>query len=275
MKIISILLFAVNILFAQNKDILWVEYDLVPTSILSGTFKDQGINQKVRRDIQHTFDSYDYTVEENVIARMMKMYQKYPNICGIITKSKSREAFIYFSKAFNWALPNGMIIREDDLGRYQKYLNSDNEIILEELLKSKKFTIGYIDKRVYGNYLDKLIQDNNDFMKLTTTEEKQMELLVKYKRIDALLGFPMKAGYFSKKRGYNILYLPISNLEVRTVHIGCSKSKLGKQFINEINPYIVEQRTKQFLEYNLEWLDTPTQNFLKEKIEVLAKDTNQ
>lgn len=274
-KILSLILLS-SLLSAENKDILWVEYDLVPTSILYGEFKGRGVNQKVRRDIQKKFDAYHYTVEENIIARMIKMYQKYPNICGILAKSAEREAFVYFSKVFNWALPNGLIVREDDLDRYNDFLNSDNEIMLEKLLGSKKFTIGYVGKRAYGVAIDKVIQnDDGTLLKLDTSEEKQMELLVKYKRVDALFDYPMKAGYFFKKYGYKVRYLPVENMKISTIHIACSKSELGKKFIEEVDLYIVDQRTKQFLQYNLEWLDTPTQEFLREKIKILSEDTGK
>lgn len=277
-KIFFTLLLLINTLSADNKEILWVEYSLVPTSILEGEFKDEGINQKTRIDIQNAFTDYHYTVEENNIARMMKMYKKYPNICGIVTKSAEREKFISFSKAFNWALPNGLIIREEDVEKYKGFLNSKNEVVLEKLLKSKKFTLAYVDERAYGKHIDTQIKNNIDLLvKLNTSEENQIKLLAKYKRVDALFGYPMKVGYFLKKYKYkyNIRYLPIENMQIKSVHIGCSKSKFGKEFIDEINPYIIEHRTKEFLDYNLEWLDVPTQKLLKKKIEMLSKDISK
>jgi uncharacterized protein (TIGR02285 family) len=262
-------------LFGADKKILWVEYNLIPNSILDGPFKGEGVSQKVRMEIQNAFDSYDYTIEENTISRLMKMYKKYPNVCAVVTRSKIREEFIYFSKAFNWVLPIGLIIRADDLEKYRPYLNAKNEIILDRLIDSKKFIVGYEDKRSYGDYINAQIASNHTLMKLTTSYEKQMLMLVRYKRIDALFDYAMRVGYYSKVNGYKLLYLPIENMQIRTVHIGCSKSKFSKQFIDAINPYIVQHRNSTFLKYNLQWHDRSAQEILKNKIRLLSKDTTQ
>ena len=257
-----VLLFLPFILFSS--EIVWVHYNIPPVYILNGKYKGEGYKELAEKEIMSHFKEYNSSIKILPISRVFYEMKHHQNMCTGVLKTNKREEFLYFSKALNILMPNGLIIRSEDYEKVKPYIKN-NELNLEKFVKKSNFKIAVLPTRTYGKVIDSVIQKYKNKMLKIYNFKDYLEML-KYKRFDAFFGYPTTIMYNSLIKQFNpdeFRYIKIKGNNFNIGYIACSKSEFSKKFITKINKYIINHRTNSLLKYYLKWLDKNSADCVK------------
>lgn len=178
-------------------------------------------------------------------------------ISGLL-KSPEREKMFLFSTPIDTTYSNKIIIRKEFEHLFSPYVNKNGAISLYSLLKNKELIAGINYKRVYtsngkGMYVDMKFSKSNTILKKSEnyTLEGVIRLLA-MKRVHYIIGYEVELeahinnkenkDLFGLKKS-NFLAYPIEEYSTATVYFACSKTRLGKKTISDINKVL---NSKQF-----------------------------
>jgi len=245
-------------LFAQN--VVWNSVEFPPSLITKGDLKDKGFSDKSRTLIIQNISQYKHDVKYVNSARAINNLKTKKNYCFVgLNKNEKREEFIYFSKPFMYSLPNEVVILQENLHKYNEFIDENGLINLDQLLQNQSFQLAYTKDRSYSKEIDKTInkyKKNKNIVyrpasDLTTGFLKMLEA----KRADYIIEYPVMVSYNSNKDFFSI---PIKGSDdTFPVYVGCSKSEIGKNLINEINK-VIENNHAELSSYYAQYLDVKT-----------------
>ena len=262
--ILSLVYFIPINIYAKDT-INWLYPDFPPTNIVSGTYKGEGVVNKMQKNIFKYLSDYEHREVTANFARILENMKKKQNICSsALLWNESRAKFIEYSIESFWVYPNMLIIKKEDIDQFKEYKDSNGNYSLEDILKDKKLILGYSFGRSYGTVLDKILkQYANNRNSMPIAQQSLLKGLLKMlvrDRFDYTLGYNHEVGYVDKE--YKItgefISLPLTEVnKLIPVYIGCSKNKRGRKVIKELNKYLKEVRTTdEHQNAYLKWIDS-------------------
>lgn len=240
---IILLLFITFSLYAQN--IVWNSVEFPPSLITKGPLKDQGFSDKARILMIKNLNEFHHTTKYTNSARAINNLKTKTNYCfSGLNKNKQRESFIHFSKPFMYALPHEVIIKSKNLPLFKPFINQKGRIDLEKLFQDKSLQLTYTKERSYTNFIDSLIlkykKNKNLAYRPSSDLAKGFLRMLTTNRVDYIIEYPAVV-YFNSNDDF--LSIPIQNSDQSfPVYIGCSKTDLGKNIIQEIDKIITQNQ---------------------------------
>jgi uncharacterized protein (TIGR02285 family) len=214
----------------------------------------------VERHIIFSLTQYDIEVERVSIKRINHFLKSNPNACvSNRAKLKEREVYSYYSFPQSFYLTHKLYRFNQDTPLQPPQLNKQGELIsIKTLFDSQPNQyIGLVDGVSFGRYLDSKIAQlsiNNVYYRGGTHRVSALESMLYAGRVDYLLALPVDMNPSLEQQNqleqYNVAGAP----PFVVAHFSCSKTKLGKQVINDINQRLLEiYKKEKFDEINGPW----------------------
>jgi uncharacterized protein (TIGR02285 family) len=249
---------------AQASQITWYKPEFPPLSIVNGPDAGKGYSDKIENYLIANLDEYDHKVLVSPFKRTVRDMKKGVNGCSVtLLKTPQREAFIKFTRPARLLLPNSLIVRKDDVRRFQHLADEEGKISVEKVIQSGKLRIGYSNGRSYTKPLDALLQTYKGSSilveRLGNEGPKGLLSMLNKGHIDAMFAQPVEAQFHGRAEGLadKFAVLPIAEIRDYTVgYIGCSDTEWGREVIAKID-LLLEDAVKQpdFRAFYEEFLD--------------------
>jgi len=277
LKALLVFLLSSIFTFLSAKElIVWSETDLPPIFIVEGEDKGKGYAQRVTKELQKQLPQYKHIVEENTIARSLKLLENTDYSCYSLLWSKQRAKYTLFSKPIYLTFPNGLIIRKEDKVKYLPYMNEENEIDLDKLFLDESLIFGRVNMMRFGKFIDEKIDKYSYSMNISyfNKQTNLIKMFASYNRVDYVIAYYTNIKYQMKKLNLSkkLEYIKIKGMDVHPAYIGCSKSKIGRDTISKINEFAIKKRDNQFLEFSKEYIDENQMKYLEKNATRLFKE---
>lgn len=275
----AVLVIAVSLpLVSMAKDtIIWTYFSYPPLYIIKDG-QVSGIGIEIQNLLWENMPEYNHERVEASVQRMfenMKHGQKYCVIGAL--KNPEREEFLYYSIPCRIELPEGLMIRKNDLQKYR----ADSEVSLEDLLKKGQFTLGYLKGSRDQGVLDNIIREYQEKKKVITISGtdsfQQLLKMTDAGRIDGAIGnsFTIKEAGFEDR----IAAVPLKENRDNPLigYAVCPKNDWGKQVIGKINAVLKKEIPgEKYLQIYTPWIDERLMpRFLELWKEYLVKPAKQ
>jgi len=263
-KFCFLILFSIlpSVLFSKDT-IYWYHPIFPPINIVHGEYKEKGILDNINTKIFSHLKEYKH---QKVIANFKRTIQSIAqkkNVCASgLLWNKLRATHVEFSVAHSLSQLLSLIIKKENLYKYETYKTSEGTYKLENILKDNSLFLGYSLGRAYSKNIDAILQKNiskgNSIGIGQHTVLKALLQMLHKGRIDYTIGYSYEMSYvaseFNLKSSY--ISLPIHNAnELIPVYVGCPKNDWGKNIIKKLNPYILKNRlSKKFYSSSLRWM---------------------
>lgn len=266
----------------SKEHIMWNEMDFAPHFILEGPYKGMGFGDKVIPILIDAFPEYTHSRFTGNTAQSIERSKNNENICVInFIHTPEREVHFYYSKPYIFVLPNGVIVREEEKTKFEKYINEDGKISLAALIKNQELVFGVSGKTAYGKGVDPIIAENKDkphvierFGKDLTEGLLQM---LDLERIDYMLTYPDMRGFLTKKLNIKtpLEYIPVAEMPedyLLEAHIACTRNYLGEEIIAKVDGLIDKtdliDRTADYYSY---WLNENDKRIFRQLFNKVVK----
>jgi len=260
----------VTVVFAKE-EIIWLHANFPPHEFTDKNHRGEGDCDCVMFKAHELLSQYDHTIRSISFPRFLKLIKNKPNYCyTCLLKNSEREAFIIYSKPYNFVANNMLITRAEDAKLYQPYLDLNGSIDLDKMMQSGKITLAIGYGRSYGTYIDAMLKPYRGtssvhaFFNNESSSALTIRRLLTLKAYHATLNYSIEIMWHAKKLDIpkaQFKMYPIKGLELFDVnaytYIGCSKSELGKKMIESINANINELRKLSIEKYR-QFLDEDT-----------------
>lgn len=271
MKIyIKLIMFLASFLYVsqamaeQDNIITWYKPEFPPLSIVNGPDAGKGYSDRIEAFLMQEMTHYQHQVLVSPFKRTVRDMKKGLNVCSVtLLKTPARTKFITFSKPVRLLLPNGLVLRKEDLAKLAPYKDNQGAVSVEKVIQSGALRIGYSNGRSYTKAIDKLLTKYKDspilIERLGNEGPKGLLTMLSKGHIDAMFAQPVEALFHGKAIGIadDVAIFPISEIKDYTVgYIGCSKTPWGEAVIQEIDKLIkTAVRRKDFRSFYEEFLD--------------------
>jgi len=256
-SLLSIVLLSSS-LFSQT--IVWDSVEFPPSLITKGELKDKGYSDKSRTLMINNITSFTHKVQYVNSARAINNLKTKINHCFAgLNKNDKREEFVYFSNPVMYSLPNEIVIKKENIGKFQQFIDDNGDIDFGKLLENKHFQLAYTKERSYSKHVDKVIQKNEDNKNIVYRPASDLTKgflkMLEANRADYIIEYPVMVSYNSNKE---FLSIPIKGSNTTfPVYIGCSKTTTGKNIIEKINK-VIEINQEELSSYYAQFLDGNT-----------------
>ncbi|WP_081944399.1 TIGR02285 family protein [Thalassospira australica] len=245
----------------DNTTIIWAIPPLAPAFIWhDNTLKGYAA------DTQEWFTSrlpdYAHSVLEVPLARLlaeMKNGAEGELRCSTtLIPTAERRDYIVFAKTVLLHLPNAVVIRAGEEGRFDPFLTVEGHVDLDRLLATGDLQSAVRIGRAYGTRIDTaLARHQNAAQVMTVADDTKFLRMLELNRIDWTLYFPSEAEYYRREQTPNleINALPVAgNTTLLEATIGCANTPAGQKAIAEINAIIDQNPTMPWTDFYARWL---------------------
>lgn len=269
--VLSILLGIVTSLFiwghsnAEDGTIIWHQADFPPAFILNGEDAGKGYCNKMQRDVATYLKDYEHRYVESNYKRISESLKADDNACcASIYKTPEREKYAAYSDPLFIGFSNGVIIPEERVFLYNRYITPERMIDLKALMAGEAAVkIGIVSGRNYGP-IESVItpfKGTERIYERASTDSKGLVKMLMSNRIDILLALPLEIAYTAEQLGIGketIRFFPLKDGELYTVsYMACSGNDWGRKVIEKVNAAIHQNRPV-FAKYYRERLDGPS-----------------
>jgi len=247
---------------AQEK-LTWYHPNFPPANFVEDLMEGLGHNDQAEKFIAKKLPQYQHQYATASYQRIMHSL-KYGRGCSVgIYKSSDREEKLYFSQPYLLTFPNGLIIKEKQRHRFERYLDSNKAISIKKLLSDERLIGGIADGRKYQGAIDLELNNHrnkdNIIVRSNTDVFAGLLQMLDKDRIDYLFGFPEELAYHTSLGVLDnkIQFIPINEMpDFLTSYIVCSKSPWGEKVIVQVNKVLSKYRNQpEFLRFYRFWLD--------------------
>jgi uncharacterized protein (TIGR02285 family) len=240
---------------AQAKDtIKWAMLNIPPLWISEGPDKGLGIQDQLTHFLESRLSGYDHEEVAAPIARVTAEMQAGQHWCTQFIRKPEREKWAYFSIPALMVLPNGIVVRKNELGRFERF---GSPLLLQSLLADHSLRFSVENQRAYGPLIDALLKKQPPTLEHSDTTLAINMLLAK--RIDYLIESPVVAAYSAKQleQQSSLVTLPIKEGGLPyLVRVACPKNAWGKHVIEEVDAILRVERAKpEFRQMMERWHD--------------------
>lgn len=262
--------------------VMWNEMNFAPHFILDGPYKGMGFGDKVIPILIEAFPEYQHRRFSGNTALMLERSKNDEHVCTInFIKTEERKKYIYFSLPYIFVLPNGLIIREEDKSKFDKYIDSDGKVSLASLLEKSDLKFGVSGKTAYGKGVDPIIAANKDNPNVVARFGKDLTegllQMLDLKRIDYMLTYPDMRSFLTKKLNIQskLRYIPVAEMPkdyLLEAHVACARNAWGEELIAKVDSLITDtdliDKTADYYSY---WLDENDKQIYQERFQRVVK----
>ncbi|HPR36962.1 MAG TPA: TIGR02285 family protein [Spirochaetota bacterium] len=247
--------------YPENMKITWLESSFEPFTITSGEYKGKGMVDQITGILQSELPQYTHERKIANPARIIHEISTGGNVCSVaFIKTEDRMKIMYFSKHPTvFGMPHCVTVLKSKISRF----NNGNTVSLEKLMMNNKLKLGIVKGRSYGRRIDRLLKNNkknnNIYIRHGSDLYEGLFKMLKYGRVDYVLGYPAEAFFLAKKLGIDSEIVNIGIQESDQYSYGyfvVPKNNWGEQLIKEIDLILGSKRKENnYIEAMEYWLD--------------------
>ncbi len=244
---------------AAAQTITWLTSDLPPQYIAEGELAGLGIKDQQLRLISDQVPEFQHRTMRASISRLWYQIQHEDGMCGIgVLRTPERDKIAVFSRRYVVVPGFRLIMRSDDMPRFDPFLTAQHEIDLEALLQSRKLSGGYVADRVYPPAVTAYIGSDGRRAPLEKSiDNERLFQLLSSNRVDFVFGLSYEAAYFGWRRQPALVSLAIKDTP-RSVsgYTACSNQPLGRAMIARLDQIQGDETLwRQWMEPLRRWLE--------------------
>ena len=246
---------------AQQPVLSWVKNDAPPFYIVTDNCQ-RGFGDQVQTILEKALTGYQHTTYYVPLSRLEYTWAEYNPLCftTMIHQKPVNDGYT-LSMPNAMYLPHGIITTNrfaDSLT-----LNKDGTVTLEELLKSRRVSMGHIAGRSYSEKIDGMLrryEDNIDKnVRAGSTETQGILTMLSLGRFDFIIEYEFVLNHYVDEADYadQLRFIPISETrgDVILGAVGCSNSPEGRKALNAINTALPELvKTRAYRRAVADWL---------------------
>ena len=248
---------------APKENVVWMEAVFPPFFIQSGPLHNQGYGDTITHLLQGALPEYNHEEVTTNITRHFYKFKQGEQVCSVgLYKTPEREEFMYFSMPSFITLPPVIIIKKDNLGKF----NQQTTVSLDAVLANNNLMIGLVKDRSYGITLDEVFKHHQGQGNVVefTGQELSLNLfkMLMLGRLDGLIALPEEALYQAEQMGIRDQLITLSlsenqhNYDGWLSAVACSKTPWGKAMIDRVNEALLQLRpTEEYRAAYERWLD--------------------
>jgi len=230
-------------------EVQWLRYELPPLYITEGPQKDEGVLDRLLRDaLLPRLPGFRHRILAVPPKRLEASLQNMPNSCAFgLLKNAEREAYLYFSRPFPIRVSPLLVVRRQDLPRWQAMLDEQGRLPLTEWLARPDNRLGHAPGRAYGATLDALVAaaPAGRVEKVTSQNPAlNLMLMLRHGRIDGMLALPFELAQLTREAGMageELQLLPlVEQSSARQGHVACARSALGAEVVRRADAVLAE-----------------------------------
>ena len=235
---------------AQAREgIVWFESDMPPLTILSGEHAGKGAGDIWSKELHRLLPEFDHLRSTANVARSLEELKRRENACGAIyLKTAQREEILVFSQPFVWLQPNGFITLHKQRAKLTPFLNSREELRLDELIASRRLRISAAGSRAFGGQIDPALRAGlktgvvRNFNTSDLFASGLLQVDKNLEDIDAVIGYANELHWSIlrlKLQPEKFWFIPIAGeTALIPVHVACARTPMGQQIIQRVNQII-------------------------------------
>lgn len=242
--------------------IVIVKVEYAPATMAKGKYAKQGYIDRITEEVQNNLPQYRFLEDFVPTKRLLEMAKSGKAYCfNALVNTPERRNFLNFTNPYGWVLPMGIVIRADDKDRFLPYLNKDEHINIEDLLKNKEIQFGISSGRTMGQMIDshiKPIAAAGDKRVLEIYNDQATETLFKmlsYKRFHFTIASVSEMVYHHAPVGEFLFYQVEGNHKLMPVGFSCTKNKATEKVFSDLARTVDTERTHKIFQADYErWL---------------------
>lgn len=207
---------------------------------------------------------YHHSVLQVPLARLlaeMKSGEGELRCSATLIPTPERQEYIVFAKTILLHLPISAIVRARDTELFDPYLDSEDHLVLSQMLADSNLTTAVRIGRAYGTLVDNYLELNHESPQvMEVADDTKFLRMLELQRIDWTLFFPSEAEFYRRRQTpeLEIKAIPIAgNTTLLEATIGCADTQAGQKAIAEINAIIEQHPSMPWTEFYAEWLSPP------------------
>lgn len=226
---------------APAEEAVWMLPQVAPAVIIDGPFAGQGGTELALKALGQALPQFSWRYEVATPLRELHDIAQRDGLCSWgFAKLPERQAYMVFNNRPMLSPGYGLILREDRLSEFKRFLDAEGAVDLGKLAEAKTLSGGYPGGRPRYGALGDFIQKNGDHLTADTDSHRLFRQL-KAKRLDYLFGVRDEAIYFAAALGQDsgIVTLPIAGMDrYGRAYIACSKGAVGQAVIAAVNSWL-------------------------------------
>jgi len=225
---------------ASAEEVVWMLPAVAPAVIAEGPFIGQGGTELALRRLGEALPQFQWRYEAAAPMRIVHEIERRPGVCAFgLAKTPEREEIVLFNNRPMVSPGYGVILREDRLAEFHRFLDADGAIDLDRLAEAKNLSGGYPLGRPRYSPLKEFIERNGGRLTVDGDTGRLFRQL-KAKRLDYLFGVRDEALYWGES--IKLISLPIAGMQrFGKGYIACSKGAVGEAVIAAVNGYLDDE----------------------------------
>ncbi len=247
-----------------KQTITWYQPDFPPYVITKGEDAEDGIDNRTVQYLIERLPEYQHRFQVASYKRILTYLRN--GLEGVVTPlfiTPERQQYLVYSDTASYLpLSNGLVVNQEELQRFEPYIQEKGTINIERLMQSGQYTIGITSGRSYSGIIDEMIRkykDSHILYERSGSDHLGILKMLRSKRINAAFGFPVEVKYLSKRSGLqlNLTVLPVADMApYAPVFFAAPRNKWGEVIISKINQILHQAGTiAKFNQYYESWLD--------------------
>jgi len=215
--------------------------NVVPAVITEGPFAGQGGSELALRALGRALPQFTWRYEVASPLRELHDIALHDGLCSFgFAKLPEREKFMVFNNRPMVSPGYGLIVREDRLAEFRRFLDAEGAVDLDRLAEAKSLKGGYPAGRPRYGTLGDFIEKHGERLTADNDTNRLFRQL-KAKRLDYLFGVRDEVFYFAATlgQGGTVTALPIVGMiRNNNGYIACSKGPIGEAVIAAVDAYL-------------------------------------
>lgn len=227
---------------ARAEEVVWMLPVVAPAVIVDGPFAGLGGSEAGRQVLEKALPQFQWRYETAAPLRVIHEIEQRDGVCAPgMGKTPEREGLMLFNNRPGVSPGYGVILREDRLAEFQRFLDADGAFDLDRLAEAKNLSGGYPAGRPRYGSLKDFVEKNPD--RLTgDTDTNRLFRQLKAKHLDYVLGLRDEAFYFATLgEEVKLVSLPLAGMpRFGKAYIACSKGPIGQAAMAAIDAYFAD-----------------------------------
>ena len=238
-----------------SKDtVTWLEYELPPGYISSGSNERQGFANKSIQWLQQQLPQWQHHTKIATIPRLLVMARMKQDVCSCILKNPEREATLHFSAPIMQLSPHRLFFLTKNKAELEAKLGMplNQQVSLATIMEHlDKVSFSVASGRSYGASRDAILNQHHDEIQVSTQSKLSSQFISRLvaNRLDFIIEYPWLITYEQSQMGFKERTLSSVAIEesapMLDVYIACAKTANGAQVIESINQNRIQASCKK------------------------------
>ncbi len=230
---------------ARAEPAVWMLGALPPMVMTEGPLAGQGAGQVAFARLSPHLSAFEWKVEIATPLRILHEIQHRDGICSFsFAKLPEREGKMLFSQRAMVVPGFGVIVREDRLEEFQRYLDSSGAVDLSLLGGARDYIGGYVAGRPHFGALKSYIADPGNKASLVADDPVKLFRQLAASHLDFMFGLRDETNYFAETLGNTrLVSLPVAGTDkFGEAYVTCSTGPVGQRALQAIDAWLADDR---------------------------------